>query len=44
MNKNDSMVRFMYSTLPGRIMLKFIQTLRFDRVIVAFLRSQYKKR
>lgn len=43
MNKNDSMVRFMYSTLPGRIMLKFIQTLRFDRVIVAFLRSPLSK-
>lgn len=37
--ENDTAVRFLYGTAPGRSFLKLIQTLRADRLIVRFLRS-----
>lgn len=40
---NDSTVRFLYGTVPGRTLLKAIQKTHADRCMVAFLRSKYSK-
>ena len=37
--KNDKSIRFLYGTVFGRGLLKLIQKLRADRLIVRFLRS-----
>ena len=39
MSENDGMVRFLYATVPGRTLLKLVQTLHADRLIVRYLRS-----
>ena len=37
--KNDKSILFLYGTVIGRCVLKLIQKLRADRLIVRFLRS-----
>ena len=37
--ENDAAIRFLYGTAIGRGMLKLIQKLHADRLIVRFLRS-----
>lgn len=39
MKNEDPSVRFLYSTLPGRVLLKIVMGLHMDRVAVRFLRS-----
>ena len=39
MKENDSLIRFLYGTVPGRGLLRLIQKTHADRLIVRFLRS-----
>lgn len=41
MNGNDGMVKVLYTTVPGRMLLKIIQRFHLDRLIVCFLRSRW---
>ena len=41
MNENDTAVRFLYATAPGRAILKVILKSRADRLAVRFLRSTW---
>lgn len=43
MNRTDGMVRFLYATVIGRVLLKLIQGLHADRLIVRFLRSRWSR-
>lgn len=40
MNGSSGMVKVLYTTVPGRILLKTIQRLHLDRLIVCFLKSR----
>ena len=41
--ENDAAIRFLYGTVPGRGLLKLIQKLHADRLIVRYLRSGWSK-
>ncbi len=41
--ENDSSVRFLYGTVLGRVLLKLIQNLHADRLIVRYLRSGWSR-
>lgn len=43
MRENDSVVRFLYGTVPGRSLLKLIQKTHADRLIVRYLRSRWSR-
>ena len=41
MNRSGGMVKILYTTVPGRIILKIIQKSHADRLIVRFLKSKW---
>lgn len=41
MNGNSGMVKVLYTTVPGRILLQIIQRVHLDRLIVCFLKSRW---
>ncbi len=43
MNENEPVVRFLYTTVPGRILLNLIMKLHADRLAVRFLRSSLSR-
>ena len=43
MSGNSGFVRFLYGTVPGRLLLKGILATHADRLAVAFLRSRLSR-